>query len=353
MATNAGAAAATARIERLSSQANAALTQLSAARAAGLAARAEALRQLRIFQTLARQMQSDQASIGRWAHDAYVNGGPLADYMTFFQLLEAPTPAAAADPLAILRYVADARGRALDRLKGLTAAQREAADRAETASRQALAAEARASATKARLDTLLAQQKAALAAFQQAQADELGAVGTVRGALQRSHDPTARAADERLQAALRSRGGQVLTDNSTPCSSDTAPHPNGDLPASALCPLWGAPGQSLRPDAAKEFNAMSRAFERDTGAVLCVTDSYRSYAEQVAVSITRAGYAASPGRSIHGIGLAVDLCGGVESFAGAAHLWMEQHAALYGWFHPAWAEPTGVLPEPWHWEFAS
>jgi len=43
----------------------------------------------------------------------------------------------------------------------------------------------------------------------------------------------------------------------------------------------------------------------------------------------------------------------VESFAGAAHLWMEQHAPLYGWFHPAWAEPTGLLPEPWHWEFAS
>jgi hypothetical protein len=32
---------------------------------------------------------------------------------------------------------------------------------------------------------------------------------------------------------------------------------------------------------------------------------------------------------------------------------MQHNAPLYGWFHPAWAEPTGTMPEPWHWEFAS
>lgn len=33
-----------------------------------------------------------------------------------------------------------------------------------------------------------------------------------------------------------------------------------------------------------------------------------------------------------------------------AHEWMKQNAALYGWFHPSWAEPDGSLPESWHWE---
>jgi hypothetical protein len=32
---------------------------------------------------------------------------------------------------------------------------------------------------------------------------------------------------------------------------------------------------------------------------------------------------------------------------------MKRNSALYGWFHPGWAEPSGVLPEPWHWEFAN
>ena len=98
---------------------------------------------------------------------------------------------------------------------------------------------------------------------------------------------------------------------------------------------------------------MSSAYQRQTGAELCVTDSYRSYAEQVAVKAVRKGFAATPGSSQHGFGLALDLCGGVQDFSAPAHLWMQRNAPLYGWFHPAWAERSGTLPEPWHWEFAS
>ena len=63
-------------------------------------------------------------------------------------------------------------------------------------------------------------------------------------------------------------------------------------------------------------------------------------------------WAASPGTSQHGLGRALDLCGGINSFGSPAHLWMKQNAPLFGWFHPAWAEPDGSLPEPWHWEYA-
>ena len=58
------------------------------------------------------------------------------------------------------------------------------------------------------------------------------------------------------------------------------------------------------------FNAMSNAYQKQGGSALCVTDGYRSYAEQVAVKLARPKLAASPGTSQHGLGLAVDLCGG-------------------------------------------
>jgi LAS superfamily LD-carboxypeptidase LdcB len=62
--------------------------------------------------------------------------------------------------------------------------------------------------------------------------------------------------------------------------------------------------------------------------------------------------AAVPGTSNHGWGTAVDLCGGVEAFGTATHLWMLENAPAFGWFHPSWAKPGGGRPEPWHWEFA-
>ena len=94
-----------------------------------------------------------------------------------------------------------------------------------------------------------------------------------------------------------------------------------------------------------------RDHQRQTGSALCVTEGYRSYAEQVAVKQRLPGLAATRGSSKHGLGLAVDLCGGVQDFAKAAHLWLKRNGSHFGWFHPAWAEPSGGLPEPWHWEF--
>jgi zinc D-Ala-D-Ala carboxypeptidase len=97
---------------------------------------------------------------------------------------------------------------------------------------------------------------------------------------------------------------------------------------------------------------MSEAFAARFGTPLCVTDSYRSYAEQVAVRARRGTWAAVPGHSNHGWGTALDLCGGVEDFDSPAHAWLDVNAPAYGWFHPAWARRGGSLPEPWHWEYA-
>ena len=53
------------------------------------------------------------------------------------------------------------------------------------------------------------------------------------------------------------------------------------------------------------------------------------------------------------MGLAVDLCDGVEDGAGSAtYGWLREHAAGYGWQNPAWARRFGSGPyEPWHWEY--
>jgi LAS superfamily LD-carboxypeptidase LdcB len=108
----------------------------------------------------------------------------------------------------------------------------------------------------------------------------------------------------------------------------------------------------LRADAAYAFNSMATEYAATYGAPLCVNDSYRSFDGQVAVAAEKPMLAAHPGRSNHGWGIAVDLCGGVESFGTPAHKWMDDNAMLFGWFHPPWAEPTGSKPEAWHWEFA-
>ena len=131
----------------------------------------------------------------------------------------------------------------------------------------------------------------------------------------------------------------------------TAGQGNGNLDPAALCPLWSAAGEQLRGDAAQAFNAMSQHKAQTTGTAICVTDSYRSYSEQVSVYASRPGFAAIPGTSNHGWGQAVDLCGGAQSFSGAAYLWLKANAGRYGFSHPAWAEPGRGMEEPWHWEY--
>jgi LAS superfamily LD-carboxypeptidase LdcB len=134
---------------------------------------------------------------------------------------------------------------------------------------------------------------------------------------------------------------------------DVSAYPNGQIPLAALCPLWGSPGQLLRADAANAFDAMSKAFAAQFGEPLCVTDSYRSLAIQQDLIKRKPTLAAIPGTSNHGWAKAVDMCGGVENFGTPQHVWLDQNAFRFGWFHPAWAEPSGSRPEPWHWEYGA
>ncbi|MGX7826912.1 D-alanyl-D-alanine carboxypeptidase family protein [Actinokineospora sp. 24-640] len=127
-------------------------------------------------------------------------------------------------------------------------------------------------------------------------------------------------------------------------------YPNGLIPAAALCPL-GVGGHALRCDAAGAYRAMSEAFGAAFGGPLCITDSYRTFSAQVRLYGQKPALAAVPGTSNHGWGLAVDLCGGAQSFGSPEYRWLAANAAVFGWSNPAWAQPGRGREEPWHWEF--
>ncbi|MBP2705425.1 D-alanyl-D-alanine carboxypeptidase family protein [Microbispora sp. RL4-1S] len=125
-------------------------------------------------------------------------------------------------------------------------------------------------------------------------------------------------------------------------------YPNGLLPKSILCPLPQS-GEELRADAAIAFADLNIAYQKRFGKPICVSDSYRSLADQQAVYYQRPGFAATPGKSNHGLGLAADLCGGVQAFRSIQFNWLEANGKRFGWMHPDWAYHSPF--EPWHWEY--
>jgi peptidoglycan hydrolase-like protein with peptidoglycan-binding domain len=120
---------------------------------------------------------------------------------------------------------------------------------------------------------------------------------------------------------------------------------NGMLDQSELIQI-SDPGKTdgahkLNPEAAKAYEEMRAAAEAD-GINWSVTDSYRDYETQVQTAAkkglySQGGLAATPGRSNHGWGSALDL-----KLDSAAQEWLRNNAAKYGF--------SSIPKEPWHWE---
>lgn len=127
---------------------------------------------------------------------------------------------------------------------------------------------------------------------------------------------------------------------------------NGLIDTGELCVLWDG-GQMLRADAAVALARLNADYFAEFDTDMCITDSYRSYAEQVAVRRQKPGLAARPGTSQHGWGLAVDVCS-MQNDSGGPYTWLRQHAPAHGWDNPEWARSGGSGPhEPWHWEYVA
>lgn len=114
--------------------------------------------------------------------------------------------------------------------------------------------------------------------------------------------------------------------------------PNGQIPGDALCSLSWDPASLLRCDAADALEAAAANGMPTVG----MTDAYRSYASQVAVKASRGSFAATPGTSNHGYGVAIDV-------PEPARSWLHRNGAAYGWVNPGWAKTSKF--EPWHFEF--
>lgn len=129
---------------------------------------------------------------------------------------------------------------------------------------------------------------------------------------------------------------------------------NGLIPLEAMCPIPWAPSQPLRCDATAAMVRMNIAFKATFGYDFAVTDGYRSYAQQVATKAAKGSFAATPGTSNHGWGMALDFGSSINTDGSPQHIWMEQNAPRFGWINPPWAvdfNPNNGQHEPWHWEF--
>lgn len=127
---------------------------------------------------------------------------------------------------------------------------------------------------------------------------------------------------------------------------------NGRLPGTHLRPVPGT-SQDLRADVVDQTTAMREAFAVTFGKPLQLTDGYRDFDAQVRVKARKGKFAATPGTSVHGWGLAGDWGSGVEIDGSAEFEWMKANAPRFGWTHPLWAEdrnPANGQQEPWHWE---
>lgn len=338
----------------LSSQVAAALERQQAADQASAAAQQLATAQLSRLINLHVKREQGQAYLGRWAREAYTTGGPLAAFESWITALEGKSTNDVAHDLALLQHVGVVSSTTLTELTNAGAAQQVITATATRSAAAAQTASVDATAARAKADALLKQQRRVLAGLQAAELRAVGRAQLTSTQLSRSRGAAAIAAQAQLAVILAARSaGQPAPLNPDDCQGlSTLGYPNGEIPTAALCPLWGAPGLVLRADAAAAFRDLSKSYAAEFGRPICVTDAYRTRSQQVTVFAQRPTLAARPGTSNHGLGLATDMCGGVESFATVEHAWLLAHAGLFGWFHPSWAEPGGPKPEPWHWEFA-
>ena len=132
---------------------------------------------------------------------------------------------------------------------------------------------------------------------------------------------------------------------SFPGAQSSSSGSNGNLSPSSLQSIGGQ--HKLQPAAAQAYLAMVDAAKQQ-GISWNITDSYRTYDEQVKLAsqkglYSQGGLAAQPGRSNHGWGTALDLGGGAENSNSEQNKWLQQNASRFGF--------STIPREPWHWEY--
>jgi LAS superfamily LD-carboxypeptidase LdcB len=142
--------------------------------------------------------------------------------------------------------------------------------------------------------------------------------------------------------ATQTAAPEKYTLNSKGIPTDLAAYGNGKIPKTALQEV-GSSGHRLWAPAAEQLTKLIADAKKD-GVTIGITDSYRSYGEQVDLVrrkglYSQGGLAARPGTSEHGWGMAADLDLNAKALS-----WMRANAARYGF-------DEDVPRESWHWAF--
>ena len=331
----------------------AALEAYQAAQRRAVEAAREAQAQAAALRVAEVRTRASREALSRYLGSVYRSGVGNQRLSVLSDLIDAEDPQALFTGLSMASRVGGNRNDQLAALRTAEGVQARAAERAEQAQQASTAAAAAAATAKAESDRAVAEQQARVAAaavtLATTQQQAAAAAARENALAQAEVIARTRSAVPPVDALL---GAAVARPEATCKGASTAGFANGQIPVEVLCPLWGTSGQVLRADAAASFNALSRKYAETFRAPICVTDSYRNYASQVAVRAAKPTLAAVPGTSNHGWGVALDLCDGVQVFGSPQHEWLKQHAMAYGWFHPSWAQAGGSKPEPWHWEYA-
>lgn len=165
---------------------------------------------------------------------------------------------------------------------------------------------------------------------------------------------------EEAVADLTSRHAELSTTTDTMVATQDAascPAPDqlwspdsGRIPDDRLAPLPWNTQYRIRADVLESLISLNDAYRARFGTDLTVNSAYRTLDDQAGLYDPTSPFAAGPGCSTHGLGLAIDLGGGIQTFGTPQHEWMQANAPAHGWVHPRWAAPNGRVPEPWHWQ---
>ena len=170
-----------------------------------------------------------------------------------------------------------------------------------------------------------------------------------------AHDPTRRSEvdldeppifdiDERDEIDPATPRGELVLEG-VRIPPDVVAYGNGKLPSTALREI-GVYRHRLHPSAADAFTQL-RAAAASAGIELSCTDSYRSIEEQIDLKNRKPSLSATPGKSVHGWGFAVDLSLGLppKAFGQSVLEWLKTNAPELGWYM---GRPKD---EPWHWVY--
>jgi len=132
--------------------------------------------------------------------------------------------------------------------------------------------------------------------------------------------------------------------------------------------LKGKTNAKLTSEAAAAFDSLFNLYESvdfPGKSKIIITDGYRTYQEQVHMKDKYGSFAATPGTSNHGWGLAMDISGmgnpfktikgktpDRESvFRGPVYQWFFENSWQFGIYNPESLRDGSRTDEYWHWEF--